>query len=142
MGPVYRLTGQLSGADAKFFAGFMAKNFVAGASHPGQMEREGVTSAPGKSTAGNRPQRWRQEGGLLRHQAQFPHTPSGVQGAQVTARLKKNDGTTMACGGHWRTTPAQVKTEKTARHPQSKKVKFLHFFTLIFRADLAIVMIK
>ncbi|KEO18349.1 hypothetical protein AB37_4887, partial [Escherichia coli 8-415-05_S1_C2] len=32
----------------------------------------------------------------------------------------------MACGGHWRTTPAQVKTEKTARHPQSKKVKFLH----------------
>ncbi|MCQ1661207.1 hypothetical protein NOE34_25375 [Escherichia coli] len=53
---------------------------------------------------------------LLRHQAQFPHTPSGVQGAQVTARLKKNDGTTMACRGHWRTTPAQVKTEKTARH--------------------------
>ncbi|HAN8626097.1 TPA: hypothetical protein IGM78_004823, partial [Escherichia coli] len=50
------------------------------------------------------------------HQAQFPHTPSGVQGAQVTARLKKNDGTTMACRGHWRTTPAQVKTEKTARH--------------------------
>ncbi|EHE0893633.1 hypothetical protein JNR58_005526, partial [Escherichia coli] len=55
-------------------------------------------------------------GGLLRHQAQFPHTASGVQGAQVTARLKKNDGTTMACRGHWRTTPAQVKTEKTARH--------------------------
>ncbi len=37
------------GADAKFFAGFMAKNFVAGASHPGQMEREGVTSAPPES---------------------------------------------------------------------------------------------
>ncbi|WP_176480374.1 hypothetical protein [Escherichia coli] len=53
----------------------------------------------------------------LRHQAQWPYTPSGVQGAQVTARLKKNDGTTMACRGHWRTTPAQVKTEKTARHP-------------------------
>ncbi|MCM5287513.1 hypothetical protein MMT24_34700, partial [Escherichia coli] len=49
-----------------------------------------------------------------------PHTPSGVQGAQVTARLKKNDGTTMACRGHWRTTPAQVKTEKTARHLQLK----------------------
>ncbi len=76
----------------------------------------GLRLPPGKSTAGNRPQRWRQEGGLLRHQAQFPHTPSGVQGAQVTARLKKNDGTTMACRGHWRTTPAQVKTEKTARH--------------------------
>ncbi|EMX81593.1 hypothetical protein EC2720900_5343 [Escherichia coli 2720900] len=48
----------------------------------------------------------------------------------------------MACGGHWYTTPAQVKTEKTARHPQSKKVKFLHFFALIYRADLAIMMIN
>ncbi|ECW7185524.1 hypothetical protein F3390_20935 [Salmonella enterica] len=65
-----------------------------------------------------------------------------MQGAPNTARLKKNDGTTMACGGHWHTTPAQVKTEKTARHLQAKKVKFLHFFTLIYRADLAIVMIK
>ncbi|EIW2422271.1 hypothetical protein MBZ15_002442 [Salmonella enterica subsp. enterica serovar Derby] len=64
-----------------------------------------------------------------------------MQGAPHTARLKKNDGTTMACGGHWHTTPA-VKTEKTARHLQAKKVKFLHFFTLIYRADLAIVMIK
>ncbi|HFS4095410.1 hypothetical protein AWG82_01975 [Escherichia coli] len=45
----------------------------------------GLRLPPGKSTAGNRPQEWRQEGGLLRHQAQFPHTPSGVQGAQVTA---------------------------------------------------------
>ena len=75
-------------------------------------------------------------------QAQWPYTPSGVQGAPHPARLKKNDGTTMACGGHWHTTPAQVKTEKTARHLQAKKVKFLHFFTLIYRADLAIVMIK
>ncbi|EES5301819.1 hypothetical protein EZQ89_005486, partial [Escherichia coli] len=50
-----------------------------------------------------------------------PYTPSGVQGAPHPARLKKNDGTTMACGGHWRTTPAQVKTEKTARHLQPKK---------------------
>ncbi|HCN9370236.1 TPA: hypothetical protein N6749_003808 [Escherichia coli] len=69
----------------------MAKNFVAGASHPGQMEREGLRLPPGKSTAGNRPQGWRQEGGLLRHQAQFPHTPSGVQGAQVTARQGRRD---------------------------------------------------
>ncbi|WP_181861356.1 hypothetical protein [Escherichia coli] len=30
----------------------MAKNFVAGASHPGQMEREGVTSAPRKVHSG------------------------------------------------------------------------------------------
>ncbi|MCW3185247.1 hypothetical protein OJO68_20305 [Escherichia coli] len=57
----------------------------------------------------------------LRHQAQWPYTPSGVQGAPHTARLKKNDGTTMACGGHWHTTPTQVKTEKTARHLQLKK---------------------
>ena len=90
-GPFTASRDSCPGADAKFFAGFMAKNFVAGASHPGQMEREGVTSAPGKSTAGNRPQRWRQEGGLLRHQAQFPHTPSGVQGAQVTARQGRRD---------------------------------------------------
>ena len=78
----------------------------------------------------------------LRHQAQWHYTPSGVQGAPHPARLKKNDGTIMACGGHWHTTPAQVKTEKTARHLQLKKVKFLHFFTLIFRADLVIMVIK
>ncbi|MCW9983202.1 hypothetical protein MP846_25995 [Escherichia coli] len=45
------------------------------------------------------------------------YTPSGVQGAPHPARLEKTDGTTTACGGHWYTTPAQVKTEKTARHP-------------------------
>ncbi|KEK75382.1 hypothetical protein AB48_5158 [Escherichia coli 3-475-03_S1_C2] len=44
-----------------------------------------------------------------------------MQGAPHPARLKKNDGTTMACGGHWYTTPAQVKTEKTARHLQLEK---------------------
>lgn len=77
-----------------------------------------------------------------RHQAQWPYTPSGVQGAPHPARPEKTDGTTTACGGHWYTTPAQVKTEKTARHPQSKKVKFLHLFTLIFRADLVIMVIK
>ena len=64
----------------------------------------------------------------LRHQAQWPYTPSGVQGAPHTARLKKNDGTTMACGGHWHTTPAQVKTEKTARHLQAKKSEISSFF--------------
>ncbi|EOJ9864183.1 hypothetical protein ACJ5MX_005308, partial [Escherichia coli] len=40
------------GADAKFFAGFMAKNFVAGISSPGLMEREVVTSAPRKVHSG------------------------------------------------------------------------------------------
>ncbi|EHO4824046.1 TPA: hypothetical protein ACWXNI_004804 [Escherichia coli] len=65
-----------------------------------------------------------------------------MQGAPHPARLKKNDGTTMACRGHWCTTPAQVKTEKTTRHIQSKKVKFLHFFTLFYRADLVTMMIK
>ncbi|CTA42770.1 Uncharacterised protein [Shigella sonnei] len=51
----------------------------------------GLRLPPGKSTAGNRPQGWWQEGRLLRHQAQFPHTPSGVQGAQVTARQGRRD---------------------------------------------------
>ncbi|HGT5019540.1 TPA: hypothetical protein ACM3K8_005067, partial [Escherichia coli] len=69
----------------------MAKNFVAGASHPGQMEREGVTSAPRKVHSGKQAAGVRQEGRLLRHQAQFPHTPSGVQGAQVTARQGRRD---------------------------------------------------
>ena len=36
----------------------------------------------------------------------------------------------------------QVNTEKTARDLQPKKVKFLHFFTLIYCVDLMIVMIK
>ncbi|HHN8775131.1 TPA: hypothetical protein ACP7R1_002999 [Escherichia coli] len=53
----------------------------------------------------------------LRHQAQWPYTPSGVQGAPHPARPEKTGSTTMACRGHWRTTPVQVKTEKTARHP-------------------------
>ncbi|ELV22865.1 hypothetical protein EC990815_5296 [Escherichia coli 99.0815] len=41
-----------------------------------------------------------------------------MQGAPHPARPEKTDGTAMACGGHWYTTPAQVKTEKTARHLQ------------------------
>ncbi|EME5498469.1 hypothetical protein VY351_001026 [Shigella sonnei] len=65
-----------------------------------------------------------------------------MQGAPHPARPEKTDGTTMACGGHWRTIPAPVETEKTARHLQLKKVKFLHFFTLIYRSDLVIMVIK
>ncbi len=51
-GPFTASRDSCPGADAKFFARFMAKNFVAGASHPGQMEREGVTSAPRKVHSG------------------------------------------------------------------------------------------
>ncbi|EAA6847017.1 hypothetical protein [Escherichia albertii] len=65
-----------------------------------------------------------------------------MQGAPHPARPEKTDGPTTACGGHWYTTPAQVKTEKTARHLQAKKSEISSFFTLIYRADLAIVMIK
>lgn len=54
--------------------------------------------------------------------------PSYITGADNPARLKKNDGTTMACGGHWYTTPAQVKTEKTARHLQPKKSEISSLF--------------
>ncbi|WP_213045305.1 hypothetical protein, partial [Escherichia coli] len=58
---------------------------------PGRLKRVVAASAPGKSTAGKQAAGGRQEGGLLRHQAQFPHTPSGVQGAQVTARQGRRD---------------------------------------------------
>ncbi|RBB49432.1 hypothetical protein DQW51_17310 [Escherichia coli O111:H-] len=51
-GPFTASRDSCPGADAKFLAGFMAKNFVAGASHPGQMEREEVTSAPRKVHSG------------------------------------------------------------------------------------------
>ncbi|EGN9395210.1 hypothetical protein [Escherichia albertii] len=68
----------------------------------------------------------------LRHQAQWPYTPSGVQGAPHPARPEKTDGTAMACGGHWYTTPAQVKTEKTARHLQSKKSEISSLFHTYF----------
>lgn len=36
-----------------------------GTSPPGRLKRDVVTSAPGKSAAGNRPQKWRQEGKSL-----------------------------------------------------------------------------
>ncbi|EAU7883737.1 hypothetical protein EJL78_11470 [Salmonella enterica] len=58
-----------------------------------------------------------------------------MQGAPHPARPEKTDGTTMACGGHWHTTPAQVKTEKTARHLQAKKSEISSFFyTYLSRA--------
>ncbi|EPB4549636.1 hypothetical protein ACRJTI_003953, partial [Escherichia coli] len=71
------------------FLTLAAKSFVAGTSPPGRLTRVVAASAPGKSTAGNRPQGWRRKGRQLRHQAQFPYTPSGVQGAQVTARQRR-----------------------------------------------------
>ncbi|MFP1453867.1 hypothetical protein ACLB1N_36590 [Escherichia coli] len=51
-----------------------AKSFVAGHLPPGRLTRVVAASAPGKSTAGNRPQGWRRKGRQLRHQAQFPST--------------------------------------------------------------------
>ncbi len=62
---------------------------------------------------------------------------SAAYGATEEKR-RHNNGMWWSLAHH----SAQVKTEKTARHLQAKKVKFLHFFTLIYRADLAIVMIK
>ncbi|MGC6746895.1 hypothetical protein ACP0HM_35665 [Escherichia coli] len=44
-----------------------------------------------------------------------------MQGAPHPARLKKNDGATMACGGHWHTTPAQVKNRENSTTPTIKK---------------------
>ncbi|MCW7447657.1 hypothetical protein OHD49_00750 [Escherichia coli] len=88
---------------------------------PGRLKRDVVVYVPPESpSAENGPQC----GGRQAETA----APSGAvalhtvrcAGAPHPARLKKNDSTTMACGGHWRTTPAQVKTEKTARHLQLK----------------------
>ncbi|HHN8226088.1 TPA: hypothetical protein ACRRVK_005619, partial [Escherichia coli] len=39
----HHVTGRCPGADAKFFAGFMAKNFVDGISSPGLLKRDVVT---------------------------------------------------------------------------------------------------
>ncbi len=83
MGPVYRLTGQLSGADAKFFAGFMAKNFVAGASHHSTdgTGGGGYVCPPRKVHSGETGRR----GGGRREDCcairRSFHTPSGVQGS-------------------------------------------------------------
>ncbi len=91
-GPVYRLTGQLSGGRTQIFSrGSWLKILWPVHLTLDRWNGRGLRLPPGKSTAGNRPQGWRQEGGLLRHQAQFPHTPSGVQGAQVTARQGRRD---------------------------------------------------
>ncbi len=89
-GPFNRLTGQLFRRTQNFLPGSWLK--ILWPVHLTLDRWNGRTRLPpGKSTAGNRPQRWRQEGRPLRHQAQFPHTPSGVQGAQVTARQGRRD---------------------------------------------------
>ncbi|EOY2460342.1 hypothetical protein ACP1PJ_004732 [Escherichia coli] len=76
---------------------------------------------PESSSAENRPQcGGRQAETTAPSGAVALHTVR-CAGSPHPARLEKTDGTTMACGGRWRTTPAPVKTEKTARHPQLKK---------------------
>ncbi len=90
-GPVYRLTGQLSGRTQNFLPGSWLKILWPVHLTLDRWNGRGLRLPPGKSTAEAGPQRWRQEGRLLRHQAQFPHTPSGVQGAQVTARQGRRD---------------------------------------------------
>ncbi|MGE9496245.1 hypothetical protein [Escherichia coli] len=96
---------------------------------PGRLKRDVVVYVPrkvrlrrtGRSAAAGRQRQ-------LRHQAKWPYTPSGVQGAPDAARPEKTDGTAMACGGHWYTTPAQVKTGKTARLLQPKKSEISSLF--------------
>ena len=86
--------GSCPGADAKFFAGFMAKNFVAGASHPGQMEREGVTSAPRKVHSGKQAAGVAAEGLTAPSGAVALHTVrcagSAVSGATGAARPERS----------------------------------------------------
>ncbi len=92
-GPVYRLTGQLSGGGRKIFLpGSWLKILWPVHLTLDRWNGRGLRLPPGKSTAGKQA-----AGGAagredwLRHQAQFPHTPSGVQGAQVTARQGRRD---------------------------------------------------
>ncbi|HFP3372632.1 TPA: hypothetical protein ACHGAM_004977, partial [Escherichia coli] len=82
-----------------------AKSFVAGTSLPWTTETGcGRVCTPGKSVCGEQAAVRRQTGrdsrairrGFLTSRRPF----AGMPGAQATARLKKNDGTTMACGGH------------------------------------------
>ena len=86
--------GSCPGADAKFLAGFMAKNFVAGASHPGQMEREGVTSAPRKVHSGKQAAGVAAEGLTAPSGAVALHTVrcagSAVSGATGAARPERS----------------------------------------------------
>ncbi|HAX4948579.1 TPA: hypothetical protein JZG04_004490 [Escherichia coli] len=64
---------------------------------PGRLKRDVVVYVPrkvrlrrtGRSAAADRQRQ-------LRHQAQWPYTPSGVQGAPHPARPEKTDGTAMA----------------------------------------------
>ncbi|EFF9766234.1 hypothetical protein GFM86_25250, partial [Escherichia coli] len=46
---------------------------------------------PESPQRGNRPQGGRRKGRQLRHQAQWPYTPSGVQGAPFPARQGRRD---------------------------------------------------
>ncbi|OJN04501.1 hypothetical protein BK294_21155 [Escherichia coli] len=93
-GPFTASRGSCPGADAKFFAGFMAKNFVAGASHPGQMEREGVTSAPRKVHSGKQAAGVAAEGLTAPSGAVALHTVrcagSAVSGATGAARPERS----------------------------------------------------
>ncbi len=90
-GPFTASRDSCPGADAKFLAGFMAKNFVAGASHPGQMEREGVTSAPRKVHSGKQAAGVAAGGRTAAPSGAVSSHTSGVQGAQVTARQGRRD---------------------------------------------------
>ncbi|HGC2841881.1 TPA: hypothetical protein ACIYDR_004857, partial [Escherichia coli] len=72
----------------------MAKNFVAGASHPGQMEREGVTSAPRKVHSGKQAAGVAAEGLTAPSGAVALHTVrcagSAVSGATGAARPERS----------------------------------------------------
>ncbi|EIT9280800.1 hypothetical protein L3N68_004444 [Salmonella enterica subsp. enterica serovar Infantis] len=93
-GPFTASRDSCPGADAKFLAGFMAKNFVAGASHPGQMEREGVTSAPRKVHSGKQAAGVAAEGLTAPSGAVALHTVrcagSAVSGATGAARPERS----------------------------------------------------
>ncbi len=89
--PSPRHGAAVRGRTQKFLPGLRLKNFVDWYIFPGLLKRDVVTPAPGKSTAGKQAAGVAAEGLTLRHQAQWPYTPSGVQGAPVPARQGRRD---------------------------------------------------
>ncbi len=70
-GPVYRLTGQLSGRTQNFLPGSWLKILWPVHLTLDRWNGRGLRLPPGKSTAGNRPQGWRRKGRQLRIRRSF-----------------------------------------------------------------------
>ncbi|MCW7447613.1 hypothetical protein OHD49_00315 [Escherichia coli] len=82
MGDAHHVTGQLSGGRRKVFDA-CGKSFVAGTSLPGRLKRDVVVCTPESPSAENGRSAAADRQRQLRHQAQWPYTPSGVQERRI-----------------------------------------------------------